>query len=314
MDVSVIIVNYNTLQLTLNCINSIFQQTKGITFEVIVIDNASTDHSTDILKKDDRIILIESEVNLGFGKANNLGYKSATGKYIFLLNSDTLLLNNALKLFFDKMESSSESIACMGTVLFTDCDCSNVGHSYAQFIGGFSLIYQLYLSRMFKKVGINIGKQWMDAGILESSDFFCVQHMIGAAMFIRKNVADHCGLFDPDFFMYYEETEMQLRFTRAGYSCYIYRKPCIVHLEGKSSTLEITKKNSWQLMQYTHSQILYVTKVYHSWIYILSYKIALCIVVISLLLVHPRFSWNTKKECVHQLFQFVCEKPSKHYK
>lgn len=85
MDVSIIIVNYNTKKLTSDCINSIYQYTTNINFEVIVVDNASNDGSVDLLKKDKRIILIESSQNLGFGRANNLGYTYATGKYIFLL-------------------------------------------------------------------------------------------------------------------------------------------------------------------------------------------------------------------------------------
>ena len=98
MDVSVI-VNYNTKALTKSCIESIFSETCGIEFEVILVDNASSDGSKELFQIDERIIFIESNVNLGFGKANNLGYKYATGKYIFLLNSDTLLKNNAIKLY-----------------------------------------------------------------------------------------------------------------------------------------------------------------------------------------------------------------------
>ena len=103
MDVSIIIVNYNTRQLTSNCIESIFKYTNGVSFEVILVDNASTDGSIDFFTNDERIIFISSKENLGFGRANNLGYKVAKGRYIFLLNSDTLLLNNAIKIFCDTM-------------------------------------------------------------------------------------------------------------------------------------------------------------------------------------------------------------------
>ena len=95
MDVSVIIVNYNTRKLTGECIDSIFEKTSGITFEVIVVDNASQDDSIEIFRKDPRIIFIENTENQGFGKANNLGIKYATGRNILFLNSDTLLINNA---------------------------------------------------------------------------------------------------------------------------------------------------------------------------------------------------------------------------
>ena len=96
MDVSVIIVNYNTRKLTGECIDSIFEKTSGITFEVIVVDNASQDDSIEIFRKDPRIIFIEITENQGFGKANNLGIKYATGRNILFLISD-----NHLPVFFN---------------------------------------------------------------------------------------------------------------------------------------------------------------------------------------------------------------------
>lgn len=100
MDVSVIIVNYNTKQITLNCLESIFEHTKGIEFEVILVDNASSDGSVEAIEEYYPMVqVIKSEVNLGFGRANNLGVQMAKGEYLFLLNSDTLLLNNAISIF-----------------------------------------------------------------------------------------------------------------------------------------------------------------------------------------------------------------------
>lgn len=100
MDVSIIIVNYNTKELTRNCLRSIFDQTKDVDFEVIVSDNGSTDGSIEMIRAEfPQVILIENNANLGFGAANNRGLKIARGKYVFYLNSDTVLLNNAVKLF-----------------------------------------------------------------------------------------------------------------------------------------------------------------------------------------------------------------------
>ena len=99
MDVSIIIVNYNTKKLTSDCINSIYEKTTGIRFEVIVVDNNSSDGSQDLFFFDFRIKFVEAGENLGFGKANNKGVEIASGKYVFFLNSDTILVNNAVKLF-----------------------------------------------------------------------------------------------------------------------------------------------------------------------------------------------------------------------
>ena len=103
MDVSVIIVNYNTLELTKNTIESVFEKTIEVSYEIILVDNASTDGSVEFFENNykDKIILIKNNENLGFGRANNKGIEIAKGKYIFLLNSDTLLINNAIKILFD---------------------------------------------------------------------------------------------------------------------------------------------------------------------------------------------------------------------
>ena len=109
MNVSIIIVNYNTKKLLSDCLKSIYEQTKDLEFEVIVSDNGSTDGSIEMLKSDfPQVILIENNANLGFGTANNRGLSVAKGKYIFYLNSDTILKNNAVKYFFDFWENSPE--------------------------------------------------------------------------------------------------------------------------------------------------------------------------------------------------------------
>ena len=103
MDVSIIIVNYNTKQVTQSCINSIVEHSHGFSYEIILVDNHSTDGSYALFSNDARIKYVYNEKNVGFGQANNIGYQYSTGDFIFLLNSDTLLLNNAIKLFYDKM-------------------------------------------------------------------------------------------------------------------------------------------------------------------------------------------------------------------
>lgn len=233
MDVSVIIVNYNTKELTKNCIDSVFARTSGVSFEVILVDNASTDGSVELFEKDDRIQFIESEKNLGFGKANNLGYQYSNGKYVFLLNSDTLLLNNAIKMFYDKMESIDGSIGCMGCLL-EDAD-RQFTHSYADFPKVSNLIYSL-VSPIFRFLGC---KKWELDNPKRRTDgnhqsFFQVDYITGADLFIRRHVIEECGLFDPDFFMYYEDSEMQHRYFKKGYKSYIYVAPKIMHLEGCS--------------------------------------------------------------------------------
>lgn len=115
-DISVIIVNYNTKELTRNCLKSVFDQTSGIAFEVIVSDNGSTDGSVEIIRAEfPEVILIENSANLGFGAANNRALDVAKGKYVPCLNSDTVLLNNAVKIFFDYFEAhAGENLGAIG--------------------------------------------------------------------------------------------------------------------------------------------------------------------------------------------------------
>src|SRR5574344_737129 len=117
MDVSIIIVNYNTKELTRNCLTSIYEKTKDVNFEVFVRDNNSKDGSISMIKKEfPSVILLENNANIGFGAANNRALKQAKGKYVFYLNSDTVLLNNAVKLFFDYFENAKdkENIGALG--------------------------------------------------------------------------------------------------------------------------------------------------------------------------------------------------------
>ena len=240
MDVSVIIVNYNTKELTKNCIDSVFAKTSGVTFEVILVDNASTDGSVELFEKDKRIRFIESGGNLGFGKANNLGYQHAAGKYLFLLNSDTLLLNNAIQEFFLQMEQRDEPIACMGCLL-VDAKCQSI-HSYGNFMTLRNEMIRKPLFYLHKYFSV---KEGFDDNPLRQIDDHCfeVEYVTGADIFMPKSVADRLGLFDPDFFMYYEESEMQYRYRKNGYINVIVDTPQVQHLIGGS---EKSSRSLWK--------------------------------------------------------------------
>ena len=226
MDVSIIIVNYNTREMTAECIESVFRMTAGIEFEVILVDNASTDGSKEYFEQDSRITYIYNEENVGFGRANNKGYEYASGKYIFLLNSDTLLLNNAVKLFFDFAERMDSNIACLGCSLV---DHNNQPmHSY----GFFPTLRRHILNIIVNYIpGFSI-----PVGIVpnDAPDSFPVEYITGADLFIRRSVIERCGFFDPAIFMYYEETDLQKRYAKEGYLSVIIRTPRIMHLHFKN--------------------------------------------------------------------------------
>lgn len=285
LDVSIIIVNYNTRQLTADCIDSIYEHTKDVDFEVILVDNASTDGSIEQFDKDSRIVFIEAGDNLGFGRANNLGYEHANGRYIFLLNSDTLLLNNAVKIMKDYMDSAENDVGCIGTVLYDYK--GELMHSYSNFPD-----LTLFIKSIVNHYIPNIFHPWI---VPKSTDIFPmnVDYITGADMMIRRDVIEKHGLFDPDFFMYYEETEMQHRYAMAGYKRVVIDTAKIKHLQGASCKRKGHSLRG-QIME-VRSRFLYCDKVFT--------KGKTRIAVLLHLLMIPRIllscvSWKEKRELI----------------
>lgn len=256
MNVSIIIVNYNTYELTSECIESIFKHTFDICFEVIVVDNGSCDNSVSKLSKDSRIHLIKSSTNLGFGKANNLGLTFAKGKYIFLLNSDTLVLNNAVKIFYDFAESSPSTVGFIGCVLKNEYMMPI--HSYSQFPSIFNMlinIFKIYIRIIgLVKVAEHIQKE--DYSKLPAS----VDYITGADLFVKRSTIEKFGFFDPDFFMYFEETELQERYRKVGYSSIIIDGPLIIHREGGSFNNYVSYNKR---LLFTRGMFIYFKKKYN---------------------------------------------------
>ena len=233
--VSVIIVSYNTKELTINTIKSVVDKTEDINYEIIVIDNDSKDGSVEELKKifQDKIIIIESKENLGFGRANNLGIKHSKGKYIFLLNSDTELINNAIKIFYEYMEQNGKVGVCGGNLY----NVNNVPEvSYVLYKNNiFSFFFYSYLSIIqdyFYKI-TKMRKNWFHFNY--SNKIKEVGYISGADMFIRKEALDKSGLFDENIFMYCEDGDLNFRIRNEGYNIKSIPQVKIFHYLSKSS-------------------------------------------------------------------------------
>ena len=299
MDVSIIIVNYNTCQMTMDCINSIFLYTKGLDFEIILVDNASSDGSRACFDNDDRIKYIFIEENLGFGKANNIGLMYASGKYIFLLNSDTVLLNNGVKKFFDFAEKSDPNIACIGCLL-KDKDM-RVGHSYGRFPTFGSSIHEWIFYPILHKIGIKYKLKKYDY-MVDNSSCFGVDYVTGAALFLKKEIVERYGLFDPDYFMYYEETDMQLRYRRFGFQSVVIDTPEIVHLsEGSSERGKLISKKILSL----RSMLLFFRK-NRSLIGFVFFKMAFLVMYLPFVVVSP-YDLDDKIKYIKLIFRCVKE-------
>lgn len=288
IDVSVIIINYNTKEITLQCINSVFQYTKSVSFEIILVDNNSTDGSRDFFSKDSRITYIYNPVNSGFGIANNIGYQYAKGEYIFLLNSDTLLLNDAISIFYSKIQKLPQNIGCLGTMLLDNNH--KIGLSYGLFPTIWSSLLHLALCPIFH-IDINFEKYFNYKG--KPQDWFEVEYITGADLFLKRSIIEQHGLFDSRYFLYYEETDMQRRYAEAQIKRAIIQGPQIIHLEAGSS-----KKTTPSLHKicYTYSSCFKFLKKWNSSFSYISFKILFFLTRGIHLLLNPKFTFKDKLE------------------
>jgi len=268
MDVSIIIVNYNTCETTKNCLTSIYEKTKEINFEIIVSDNGSKDGSIEMIRTGfPEVSLIENNANLGFGTANNRALAIAKGKYVFYLNSDTILLNNAVKIFFDHWENAvdKDTIGALGANLLDTQ--GHIIHSY----GGFpdidsvmkDTIKALYgtskltlLNVLFRKQISSYNQNSSEKKILGEVD-----SIIGADLFLKN---DEHAYFDEHYFMYCEETDLQYRLARQGKKRLLIDGPEIIHLNGASSKKEMPDTvrifSTFSFINYNLSRIYFFRK------------------------------------------------------
>lgn len=232
MDVSIIIVNYNTSLLLKNCLESIIEQTSDLNYEIIVVDNASKDKSCDIVKRSfPKVKLIENDTNLGFGNANNTGALIAKGKYLFFLNSDTLLITNAVKILFSTMERDiSNTIGvCCGNLYKEDL---SPNYSYSLRLPSLWNIVRYRAHLSIKDEIFNCTEVIKD-----------ILNVIGADLFISSQLFNSIDGFDNRFFMYVEDSELSYRINKLKLRAVSVPSAKIIHLQGKSSLTRFKIRN-----------------------------------------------------------------------
>lgn len=252
MDLSIILVNWNTRQILRDCLQSIYEQTRGISFEVIVVDNASTDGSSQMVREQfSDVILIENTQNRGFAAANNQAIVRAKGQFILLLNSDTVVLDNALckTLEFARQHPEAGVVGCR--VLNADGTLQPSCFMYPSVLN--LLLLTTYLSRLFKQHRF-FGRErmtWWDR-----SDEREVEVVTGCFMLIRRETMERVGLLDEDYFMYGEETDWCYRVHLAGWKLLFTPRAEIIHLGGASSK----KVRPQMILQLRGSILLFMKK------------------------------------------------------
>jgi GT2 family glycosyltransferase len=231
MDLSIIIVNYKSSRLILDCISTIVAETTNISYEVIVVDNASGDDSEQQLKTAYPFVqFLQMGYNAGFSRANNAGLRIAQGEQLLLLNPDTLILDKALDRCVQRFSGSS-LIACGVQQLNADRTLQISGNYFMK--GGLNHLLPLpYWGKVIRWLGYQLKTKVPN--VQEASTEHHVDWISGAYLMVKRSSIDKAGYMDEDFFLYAEEVEWCSRLRRQG-ELAIYGDINIIHLQGETT-------------------------------------------------------------------------------
>jgi len=232
MDVSVIIVNWNTRDILRDCLSSVFKETQGLEFEVIVIDNGSDDGSVEMVEADfPEAIVIANAENRGFAAANNQGIAIAKGSFILLLNSDTMILDDAIgkTVVFARTHPDAAVVGCR--VLNPDHTMQRTCFMYPSVLNTF--LGATYLYKIFPKSKFFGREHMMWWG---RDDVQAVDVVTGCFMLVRRRAIEQVGLMDERYFVYGEETDWCYRFKKAGWKIMFSPDGRIIHYAGQSTS------------------------------------------------------------------------------
>ncbi len=210
MDVSVVIVNLNSRQLLRECLTSIYEQTHDITFEVIVVDNASDDGSVEMVQSEfPRVHVIANTENNRYAIANNQGLEIAQGRYVFYLNGDTLLTSNAMLTMMKFLESHTEAGGVGCHLIYSD---GRYQDACFRFPSALNIFYLLCLARFYWNTGMAGNyPQLQKARTHQTVDF-----VVGACFMARRDVLQQVRGMDEDYYFYGEDSDLCYRIWQAG--------------------------------------------------------------------------------------------------
>ncbi len=245
---SVVLVSFNTRELTLACIKSLLPELELNTDEIILVDNASYDHSVEAVKDAyPTVRVIPLLQNVGFGAANNIGFGTASGRFLLLLNTDTIVLPGSI----DSMLQTLESQPTVGAV---GCKLQNPDGSLQKSCWSFPSPLRAWTEALgFNRLGIV--KDWHQ---WDHASYQLVDFVIGAALLVRRSVVDQIGGFDEQYFLYAEEADWQRRMHNQGWRIAFNPTHSIVHIGGASGV----SLGDRQLVEFCRSTERFIRK-YH---------------------------------------------------
>lgn len=233
MTLSIIIVNYNVYDLLKNCIQSIYSNIKDVDYEIIVVDNNSPERDIENIQHDFPLVnYIESNENLGFAKANNIAFRKSTGKYLLLLNPDTVLIDNFVYEFIKMLEKENNFSACAPMLVYEDRSFqSSTGPQmdlFYELLESFNLtgIYRNYKKKKYFK---------------NPSSFFAVSWASAACLLVKSIDFKNVNGFTESYFLNYEDIDLCKKLSSSGNKIIYYPKYHCIHLDHKSFAFNYDK-------------------------------------------------------------------------
>lgn len=224
LDISILIVGYNTKDLVLNCLDGLYQHTSGPGFEVLFVDCSNDGSEQAIRERFAQVRVIDNDENLGFGRGNNFLARHAKGQYLLLLNPDTLIKDNAIGSLYDFACSNPEAGAWGGVTRLPDGGIDPGCRQAGPGLGNALLML------------IGLGLKTCPDVEADDGSGVDVPSLSGAFMMMPRDLWQRLGGFDESFFMYCEETDLCLRVRKAGRRVLITTRSSIVHLVGSGSS------------------------------------------------------------------------------
>ncbi len=256
-DLSVVIVNWNVMGLLRRCLESLFQKTAGIDFEVFVVDNNSSDGSAGMVRREfPRVRLIVNSTNAGFARANNQAMRQCRGRYVLLLNPDTEIIDNAPGMMVKFMDAHPGVDGLAGMLIYPDGSLQrNCRHFPSLFT---DLMESLYLDQAFPRSSFfnryRMG-QWGHDSMRE------VDQPYGACLLFRREGLEKAGFMDERFFMYYDEVDLCYRIRKDGGKIYFVPHIRVIHHANQSSRQIALECEQWKC----RSRLLFFEKHYGRW-------------------------------------------------
>ncbi len=232
MELSIICVNWNSADYLRECIASVYEHTRDISFEIIVVDNASTQEGVDALKEQfPEVTIIKSAKNLGFAGANNLGFRHSTGTYVLLLNPDTKLISPAINVMLGHMKGLPAAGIVGCRLLNTDLSVQLTA------IQKFPTILNQVLDLEYLQLRWPHCSLWGIAPLFSADvKLMKVEVISGACMLLRRQVFEQVGMFSEEYFMYAEDIDLNYKVKSAGFTNYYVGEAAMIHHGGKSSS------------------------------------------------------------------------------